>query len=410
MNIRRRLPALALFLFLVVAVFPQTEMAGRVSFEFINQNITDILYVFSTYADISIIADDTVSGTGSLQFNGTSFDQAFDAFLLANRLYVEKTADLWVVSRVMIRLLPNNTLVLDALDASPGQLLEKLSRRLNATIIHDILPTAKLSLHFETASLYEAAALVMKPFADYEVEDVEGYIQVRRLSGDGYDPGGSMLMGLILINEMDGMYEVEIAQARLGDILEELFLRGNREYASFARSDQMIERVKFSGKEFDKALDMILEQGNGEYKEIAGTYYIFPMQQAEIITARRNEGKSWRRFDLKHLGTAEIMPLLQSRFSGLQTIAQAERSYFLALTDDRDAGELEGYIREMDTLRRTEAIRLKYIKPEDLYQALPPSVKREELIDAGNGNTVFFIGTSERLEVFRKELEIIDRP
>jgi type II secretory pathway component HofQ len=91
MNTRRDVLAFALFLLLGGAVFSQMETAGRVSFEFINQNITDILYVFSTYANISIIADDTVSGTGSLQFNGTSFDQAFDAFLLTNRLYVEKT-------------------------------------------------------------------------------------------------------------------------------------------------------------------------------------------------------------------------------------------------------------------------------------------------------------------------------
>jgi type II secretory pathway component GspD/PulD (secretin) len=78
--------------------------------------------------------------------------------------------------------------------------------------------------------------------------------------------------------------------------------------------------------------------------------------------------------------------------------------------DEGTAAEMDGFIRDMDNARWAEPIRLKYIKTEDLYNALPPSVRREELIDAGNGSTFFFAGTPERLEVFRKDLAIIDRP
>jgi len=49
--------------------------AGRtaqslIGFDFVDQQIREILYAFSTYTGVSLIADDTVSGTASFQYNG----------------------------------------------------------------------------------------------------------------------------------------------------------------------------------------------------------------------------------------------------------------------------------------------------------------------------------------------------
>ncbi|MDR1418919.1 MAG: hypothetical protein LBI86_00930, partial [Treponema sp.] len=168
--------------------------AGRppiISFEFVDQPVHDILYAFSTYSRISIIADDTVSGTASFQFNGTDFERAFDSFLFANRLYVEKQPDIWVVSRIQISVL-NGRITLNTLDATPSQILEKLSRSLNATVIQDILPSTKLSLHLDTSSLREAVELVMRPFSDYTVEESNNYVAVRKLPAAAFSPSPSI--------------------------------------------------------------------------------------------------------------------------------------------------------------------------------------------------------------------------
>ncbi|GHV77498.1 hypothetical protein AGMMS49942_23190 [Spirochaetia bacterium] len=386
--------------------------AGKIlSFEFIDQNISDILYSFSTYAKISIIADDTVSGTASFQYNGTNFESAFDSFLLANRLYVEKTPDLWLVTRIAIVLGDGGTIILDALDASPMQLLEKLSRKTGATIIRDILPATRLSLHLATAGAGEAVELIMKPYTDYTVETTDTYIQVKKAP---VDTSGLYLpqtaSGSISIRESGGIYEVAIEKARLGDVPEQLFGTARREYVSFVRPDQVIERVGFSGKVFSESLSMILEQGNGESNEINNISYIFPVQQTETIKRLKDEGKSWRRFELKHLSISEFRTFMQSRFPDVQTISPSDSMYFFSFVNAATAIELQNNIRTIDVPKRSAPITLKYIRTEDLFKALPPSVKREELVDTGNGNTLFFVGTPERLALFREDLAIIDRP
>ena len=405
---------MAAMLFLAISGFALHGQAGRgrtISFDFVDQQIREILYAFSSYSGVSIIGDDTVTGTASFQYNGADFGQAFDSFLLTSRLFVEKTDEVWVVSRVKI-LVNRNGIVIDSLDASPSQLADKLTRKTNATILRDILPDARLSMHLETANPREAVELFMKPFSDYFVEAADSYIHIKKTNFDPFRTipsigGGSSLVN---ISENDGIYEVDIERAMLSETLDKLFLAAGREYLSFMRPDQMVERVKFSGREFNETVKIILEQGGGELKEIGNMFYIFPVQQADIITSLKNDGKSWLPFTVRYLRVADLLPLIQNRFAGLQTLTLPDSDTFLAFASEVTAQDIKDYLSSIDSPRHSEAVRLKFIKTEDLYHSLPPTAHREDLVDAGDGNTFFFLGSEERKLLFLKDLEIIDRP
>jgi len=404
---KRARAAIFLLLFSASILFGQNGRTRLISFDFVDQEIREIIYALSSYSGISIIGDDTVTGTASFQYNGSSFEQAFDSFLFANRLFAEKGRDVWIVSRIKISA-DGKGIVLDSLDATVTQLLDKLTRKTNTTIIQDMLPATRLSIHLETAKAEDAVELLMKPFPDYTVEKAGNYIQIKKAPPEPFSPFSSS--GLINIRSRDGFFDVEIERSRLDNVLERLFQTAEREYLSFVRPDQMLERVKFSGKTFYDTLTIILEQGGGEYKEIGELFYIFPVQQAEIISALKNEGKSWKVFNTRHRPVAEILPLIQARFSGAQTVSLPDNNTFLALASDAGAADIQSYILIIDTPRRSEAIRLKFIKTEDLYRSLPPAVRREDLVDAGDGNTFFFLGSDDRKALFLKDLEIIDRP
>ena len=390
-------------------LFSQGNNDKIISFDFVDQNIREILFAFSNYARISIIGDDTVSGNASFQYNGFGFEQAFDSFLMANRLFADKTANVWIVSRIKISV-ANNGLVLDSYDATPAQLLDKLTRVTNTGILQDILPVNRMSLHLETATVQEAVELIMRPFSDYTVQADGSYIQIKKVDPPPYSTGFTSEPGLINVRESEGIYTVEIERARLTDVLDRLFLHSRREYLSFIRSDQIVERAKFSGRELYETLGIILEQSGGEYREIEELFYIFPRQQSDIITGLINEDKNWRRFETRYLSSTEILQFLQNRFNGIRTIPVPGTNTFLAFVNDEVNEQIQGYIKTIDLPRLTQPIRLKFIKTEDMFRSLPPSAKREDLVDAGNGNTFFFTGSPERRTLFLQDLEIIDRP
>ena len=71
-------------------------------FEFIQQDITEIIYAVSLTSETPIICDDTVFGRASFRFAGTDFDTAFESFLLTTFIYVNKSDKVWSVSRIKI--------------------------------------------------------------------------------------------------------------------------------------------------------------------------------------------------------------------------------------------------------------------------------------------------------------------
>ncbi|MCL2832218.1 MAG: type II and III secretion system protein [Treponema sp.] len=389
--------------------FGQTTGKQLISFDFVDQQIREILYAFSTYSKVSIIGDDTVTGTGSFQYNGPEFEKAFDSFLLANRLFAEKNPDVWVVSKIRINVSNTGKIILDSYDAAAAQIFDKLSRKTGAAIITDILPASGISVHLEASGPNEAAELVMKPFTDYMVEVLGNYIHIKKNPAP-FPPMLAAATGKLNIKEENGIFDAEIEQSRIRDVLDKFFQTAKREYVSFLHNDQTIDRIKFSGKRFEQALDLILELGSGECREIGSMYYIFPVQQSEIIGSIKNEGKSWQLFRTRYRQVTEVLSILQIRFGSIQTIAMSNNHSFLAFVTDELFADINEFIHTIDAPGNSESIRLKYIKTEDLFRSLPPSARREELIDAGDSTTFFYTGSGEQKALFLKDLEIIDRP
>jgi general secretion pathway protein D len=379
------------------------------AYEFVNQNVRDILFALSTYARQPIVADDTVSGTASFQFAGGDFGVAFDSFLSANRLYVSRGDDVWTVSKIRLSVDGTGLVTVDALDASLSQLVERIAMRTGTTVVQDILPALKLSLHVASVTPLEAIEVLMKPYPDYAVIKEDSFIQIRKLPSQ-LAAAASLPAGNVRVRQAGGLFEVSFERAKVADALSALFAAAGREYSSFARGDQVIERVSFAGKTFEAALRLILEQSGAEPVFADGVWYVLPAQQSEIIKRVRDGRNVWARFDLSYLSGKECAQFFQARYPGIVTIVLPAGTGLLALLDPDAVAGVREYAAIVDASIRSVPIRLKYVKTEELLKNLPPSARREDLVDAGNGNTVFFCGSDQARARFLRDLETVDRP
>lgn len=386
-----------------------TSVQNSVNFEFINQNIRDIVYSLSVNQKIPIIADDTVSGIATLQYSGTDFSSAFDAFLTVNRLFVVKTDDEWIVSKIKITKNEDSTLNVDVFDLTPYQIFEHLSTATGKTIVEDILPSSRISIRLSSVSLVEAIEIIMKPFLEYTVVSTDSYIQVKK---NQFQPAASIASpsGNFKIQESGGRFTVSGERFTLREALDALFRSAKREYSTFVRSDVTIERLSFGGKTFDEALALLLDQAGAEVTQSEGMWYILPGQQSEIVKRLKNEGKDWVRFPVKYSKFSQLQPLLLSRYPDLALVPLPDGNGFFARVSPIENADLSGFLRSVDVSAFRGVVRLKYIKCEELLQNLPPSVARENLVDSGNGSSIFFVGSQERYGEFLKDLDILDRP
>jgi type II secretory pathway component GspD/PulD (secretin) len=83
---------------------------------------------------------------------------------------------------------------------------------------------------------------------------------------------------------------------------------------------------------------------------------------------------------------------------------------FVVLGSPEGFASLDEYISIIDRKEEGYPVRLRYIKIEELLRTLPPSVLKEDIVDSGYPNLIFFTGSPEKRELFLRELAVIDRP
>ncbi len=395
---------MAIFLMLVAGI---SSYAQKVNFEFINQKYTDILYAISLYRGISIVTDDTVSGNATFQFAGTDFEKAFDSFLSINRLYVTKLDKVWTLSRISIRRSDvESGISLDALDATPGQILDQLSRFTGKTILFDVLPSTKISVHITAQKTEVIAELVMKPFNSYIVENASSHLLIKK----GPEPvqSGSSLARMY-IEHAEGKFNAEINQGRTSEILDRLCREENIQYSNFIKNDPVISGIRVAGKSFKEMIAIVLEQASAEKIERNGIWYFLP-SISDGTKKIRDEGVLWNEYSTISIRTKDALSLISSRFPGIQCIAITGTNSFLAQVTEKSGAELTQYLTMIDRTEESDIIHLKYISTSDFLKALPPSVRKEEITDTGSGSSFFFSGSPEVKKRFLAELEEIDKP
>lgn len=393
----------AFFFWAVTSVFSE-----KVSFEFIDQKYGDILYALSSYRGISIVADDTVSGTACFQFAGTDFEKAFESFLCINRLYVSKKESVWTISRIAVdSIKEKNKILLDALDATPAQIFDKISRNTGKTILFDVLPSTKISIHISANSPEEIVSLVMKPFTTFTVENTSTHIFIKRIADQAQNTSTVSRMNL---EHTGNVYTTEINQARTSEVLERLCKEENIEYSNFIKNDPVLSGIRVTKKTFNELIDIILEQAGSECIKKNEVYYFVNSTNSDSTKLVRESDYKWKEFKTHSIRGKDAANLLSTRFPLLLVVPLVGTDGFLAHVNDDKTKEIHEYLSLIDQSPQNEIIYLKYISTSDFLKSLPPSVKKEELTETGTGNSFFYSGPDILKEKFLSELKEIDKP
>ncbi len=405
-------------IFLIFLLIPGFSFAQNKSgFEFIQQDISEIIYSVSLANTKPIVCDDTVVGKASFRFAGTDFESAFDSFLSSNRLYVTKNENVWTVSRIKID--SGNTsgnYNIDAYDVLPMRLFEKISEITGETIIHETLPSVTLSIHVKDVSISQAVKLIMKSWPEYEVKEENGYVQVQRVksaaasilpSTNGRCDVRCQTVFNEQSNDYHNTYTLNVEKSTLGAILEQLCTLEGVDYSNLARPESPVERIISSDKSFEDTLRLICAQCNSAYTKKDGLYIIFNSQE-EIQNLVQKE-TTWSSVNLKYIKADELMPLIQSRFTDVRLLKISDISILFESTPEKNS-DIQNFIALCDLPKATHVVSLQYIKPSEFLSHLPPSVSASQFTDTGSGNTLFYTGSDESFEILKQNLKEIDKP
>lgn len=391
---------------------------GR-SFEFVNQNIKDVLFIFSTQLGKPILADSTVEGETSFQFAGTDTEKAFNAFLQANRLFAYEDSGVLYISKISVTQNGDGTLSLVSYDASAAQIIERIAHATGTTITYETLPSVKNSICADNVTVTEALEILLKPYSDYSVITEDKYIFVRKESAARKSAVADAETKLEIQEEMQDTADNEssyqtftayISKAPLKDALERLFSMTEESYTSFVTDMREIEHVQFAGKNFDESLSLIADGGGAKAVKSGGMWFIFQEETQNIQSSIKGGSAVWKHHTLKYSSFGAVRPVLEARFPYMKFYELPDKSSFTFAIEEKDEKSFDDFIALIDRPAASSVIKLKYIKAEDLIAHLPPSVKAEDIVLTGNNSSIFFKGTDENRKILLKELANVDIP
>ena len=456
---------LSIFLLLSLSfIFPQNIK----SMEFHNQNITDILLVLAESSGVSIIPDETVSGKASFYFSESTIEEALSRFLSTYNLYYEYNDNYYSVSKIQITYTPATSLVSLKTDGTNIEsILKKLSTKIGKTILFDALPSSVISLDIDNLPVQKVLEICIKKFPEYVLEANESYCYIKRLTEKQNILNES---GNDSIKKNGDLYSINLDKGRFLTILKNLFSLEGIEYSLFVQADTQIENLYFNDKDFLTMLKLLLEHGNADYIEKNGIYYIIDLQKKGIsgklkdteivplkwisaqevtslipseltsssiiridkntntilLTGTKEEiapvknviekidvpmgGMKYKRIDLKYLNAKDIVSLIPSNITQHQSVVIPNTNSILASGTDETLNNLTQFIESVDIKKSGIPVKLKYIKVETLLKSIPPSIKKEDIVDSCFPNLIVYTGSEENKNLFLHELNMIDKP
>ena len=399
-----------LLIFVVVLAFCHAVVAQSTGFswDFADCEIKDILFAVSVDTGISIVPDDTVSGKGDLKFAGGNFDLAFESFLRTNRLFVKRDGSIWTVSRIQVSV-ENGLFSVEAYDLLPVQIIEKLSEVMDKVVTFETLPAQRISVCFRGVDETVLMDCLAKRFGVYDVvQDDAGYHFVKKtdIRGNGV-LRNDVFSGMVKIEMLEsGAVSVDVEDCSFSVILNRLF--ENESYCLLSDGESKIQRSVFVGSDFKDTLSILCSQCGFDFVYENGIYYIFakPSVREELISGKR----TWRKFTLRFTKSQDFLTFVYKRVGKLEILPLPDEFSFLCYASESETAAIVELMSEADIKLSTYVVNLKYLKPSEFLEHLPPEVDRSSLFMADDSARLYFKGTEEAYRVLCEQLEVCDKP
>jgi type II secretory pathway component GspD/PulD (secretin) len=114
--------------------------------------------------------------------------------------------------------------------------------------------------------------------------------------------------------------------------------------------------------------------------------------------------------DLKYAKTDDVIPLMPPDLAGFNPQALPSKTSLIVNLPESQKQAFLNFIAMVDQPVFETPIHLRFMKADDLLAKLPPSVTDANVVKTNDQTLVFFKGSKELLQQFKKDLEQLDIP
>lgn len=255
-------------------LFSQTALSdtSRITFDFIDADVRDVLRALGVQAGVNIIVDKGVEGNITVHLEHVTLEDGLRMMLQANGFTLEKTEDYYFVKKLEKERrksvsVTNNRITLDIKNIPADELIRDIALQSQLNIIADQTVTGDISgilydvpLERGLSSLLSANGFILKKSA--------GIYEVSKAGGQ---PGRRK--GLSITVNKDMLVSLNVSDADIGDILDELINQADINLVRYGEVRGPVN-AKMSNVTLENTLSLIFQGTNFTYRKVDDIYLV----------------------------------------------------------------------------------------------------------------------------------------
>jgi type II secretory pathway component GspD/PulD (secretin) len=353
----------------------------------------------------TIIADQNSNPSVTTFFKNLSIAEGLQVICDTYNLQLNKEGSIWRIARksnnARVRY-QDKLLTVDVDGVDVAEITNEISRvtGVNISLARDV--RGMISVHIKSMPFEKALSSIYEP---------QGW-SVERLSKNYRVSVNTNQTQNIHVNynSETQMFDLEVQYAQLTPVLSELARKADLNMVVMSSVNWSLSNIRLRDQNIDQILSYLLKGTVFTYRVIDDTYVIgdgmFPRPETSDFSAVKVYPIKYIKADQLLNSLPPIFPrqnfvIIQDKNSLIVTAPLNIHTLFSKYLDQVDIEAVEN---------KTEVIRIKYMKAEDVMKYIPASIPKNDIIVVKEMNAITVTGPINLVSQVKQYLEKIDQP
>lgn len=369
-----------------------------------NIPLTALAREITAKSGISVVPDQNLNANISIFFQDLTMKDALNVLCETNSLQPINDGAVWRIIRksgsYRIRVV-NNQLSVDVDNADIVTVLNEIGRQsgVNILIARDV--QGPITAHFQNLPFYQGL-MAMLETRGLVLEKQQNYYYVRSNPANlqnlriSYDPTTKL-------------YDLEIQSSPLTNVINELARKAGVNVVVLSQVNWTLNNIRLQKVSFDEALDFMLKGTIFTWKITDGTYLI---GDGLIIRPENADFAVVKLYPIRFIKADQLINTLPPIFPRQDFVILQEKNAIIVTAPPMVHDLFAKYLNQVDIEsvdNRTEVIRIKNLKAEDVLKLIPPSIPKTDIIVIKESNALAVTGPQNLINQVKQYIEKIDQ-
>jgi type II secretory pathway component GspD/PulD (secretin) len=353
---------------------------------------------------VSVIPDQNLSIPISIYFQGLSLDEGLSNLCDAYNLnyFMENTSRRISRKNGVYRInYKDKLLSVSADNVDITEIFSEIARQINLNIVLDREVTGKITANFRNLPLFQGLSLLAEN-RGWNILKQNGCYFIKPAGKENKD-------AIITYNPDAQVFDITIRTGPVASIISEMAQKADINIVVLTQVNWPISNIRLQQVTFTDALDLLFKGTILTYKIVNGVYLI---GDGLMIRPENSDFAEVKTYPIKYLKADQVLNSLPQVFPRQSFIQLPNENILIVAAPPAVHLRFSKYLSEIDIPAikdRTELIKIKYLKAEDVFKLIPSSIPKNDLVIVKEANAIAVTGSETNIAQVKGYIETIDQ-